>query len=188
MAADQHTADDRYVALLRGINVGGQAPVRMDDLRSAVAALGHRDVRTYIASGNVLLTTVARPSAELEEELAAALSASLGLPLQVAVRSGGELSALVAAIPEPWRSDRSLRVNVAFLMRGVDAARLVAALRPRAGIDEVVALPGAVGWATLRSALTRTGMKSLLAHPDYQRLTVRSLATTLKLAELVGRP
>jgi uncharacterized protein (DUF1697 family) len=177
---------ERYLALLRGINVGGKALVKMDELRTAVGALGHRDVRTYIASGNVLFTSTVRPTVELERDLEEALAASLGLPLQVAVRSRGELANLVAAIPDSWRHDRSLRVNIAFLMHGVDANSLVRGLRPRAGVDELVTLPGAIGWSSPRSALTRTGMKSLVAHPDYKRVTVRSLATTLKLAELIG--
>ena len=53
----------RYVALLRGINVGGKTLIKMADLAECVAALGYDDVSTFIASGNVLLGTAERNAA-----------------------------------------------------------------------------------------------------------------------------
>jgi len=174
-----------YVALLRGINVGGKSLIRMADLRECVEALGHDDVRTYIASGNVLFRSGERSAAKLDAQLERAIEARFGLPVRVVVRSASELARIVERLPERWRSSPELRVSVWFLLRGANARALASRLTPKEGIDEVVPAPGALLWAVRRDALTRTGIR-LIGTPDYKQITSRNLNTTLKLAELLG--
>jgi uncharacterized protein (DUF1697 family) len=174
-----------YVALLRGINVGGNSLIRMAELRECVAELGHDDVRTYIASGNVLFRSAERSGAKLDGQLERAIERRFGLPVRVVVRSAGELARIVERVPERWRSAPELRVSVWFLLRGANARTLASRLTPKDGIDEIVTAPGAVLWAVRRDALTRTGIR-LIGTPDYKLITSRNLNTTLKLAELVG--
>ena len=174
----------RYVALLRGVNVGGNAIMRMADLKHCVAALGHAGVRTYIASGNVLFESGERSGAKLDAQLERAIESRFGLPVRVVVRTGAELTRIVERIPPAWIGADELRVTVAFLLRGNDARALARGLAPREGIDEVVTAPGALIWAIRRDALTRTGLR-LVGTPAYKQMTLRNLNTTLKLAELV---
>lgn len=138
-----------YVALLRGINVGGNALIRMAELRECVAALGHEDVRTYIASGNVLFRSNERSAATLDARLEEALESRFGFPVRVVVRSAAEVARIVERIPERWRSP-DLRVSVWFLLRGADARAIASRLRPKEGIDELVTAPGAILWAVRR--------------------------------------
>jgi uncharacterized protein (DUF1697 family) len=175
----------RYVALLRGINVGGNALIKMADLKDCVVALGHENVSTYIASGNLFFESRERSAPKLEAQLEDALAAAFGLPVKVVVRTPGEIAKIVARIPKAWIGNGDLRVNVAFLLRGVDARTVARELTPKEGIDELVPAPGALILATRRDALTRTGLK-LVGTPVYKQLTMRNLNTTLKLAELVG--
>jgi uncharacterized protein (DUF1697 family) len=175
----------RRLALLRGINVGGKALIRMEELRACVATLGYEDVRTYIASGNVLFDTQEERLATLEDDLEAAIERRFRLPVRVTVRTPQELDELVEAVPAHWRANGSLRVNVAFLMRGVDAHALAADVQPREGVDEVAVVGRDLGWATRRDALTRSGLQKLISQPVYKELTVRSLKTTLTLQELL---
>ena len=93
----------RYVALLRGVNVGGRNTVAMADLRALVESLGHTDVVTYINSGNVVFTS---GTPELDQlQLAAAIESGLAqrLELEVAVivRSSDEITEAVQANPFP---------------------------------------------------------------------------------------
>jgi uncharacterized protein (DUF1697 family) len=176
----------RYVALLRGINVGGKTLIKMADLRECVAALGYDDVSTFIASGNVLFGTAERDAAKLERDLERAIEKRFELPVAVVVRSRGELGRLVRAIPDPWIGDGSIRVNVAFLRRSLDGRRLARELEPREGVDELIGLKQALVWATRRDSLARSGMQKLIGGAAYKDLTVRNLNTTLKLYELVG--
>src|SRR5204863_7868705 len=65
----------RYIALLRGINVGGKTLIKMADLKAAVEALDLDDVSTYIASGNLLFASDDKDAAALEQRLEAAIEA-----------------------------------------------------------------------------------------------------------------
>lgn len=88
----------RYAAFLRAINVGGHT-VKMDHLRALFEALGFTDVRTLIASGNVIFTTTARSTAALEATIERHLHEALGYPVLTFVRSKPQLDAIVALQP-----------------------------------------------------------------------------------------
>ena len=175
----------RYVALLRGINVGGKSVIRMADLKECVEELGYDDVSTFIASGNVLFETAERSGVKLESAIERALERRFQLPITVVVRSRAEVGRIVKAIPAKWIGNDSLRVNVAFVRRTLDGRKLARQLPPKEGVDEVVATRSAVIWATRRDALTRSGMQKLVGDPAYMDLTVRNVNTTLKLHELL---
>jgi uncharacterized protein (DUF1697 family) len=176
----------RYVALLRGINVGGKSTIRMADLKECVEELGYDGVSTFIASGNVLFEAAERNGAKLESELERALERRFALPIAVVVRTRAELGRIVKAIPADWIGNDSLRVNVAFLRRTRDGRALARELKPREGVDELVATKSGLIWATRRDALTRSGMQKLIGSAAYRDLTVRNLNTTLKLYELLA--
>jgi uncharacterized protein (DUF1697 family) len=175
----------RYVALLRGINVGGKSIVRMADLKECVEELGYGDISTFIASGNVLFES-AKDAAKLELELERALERRFELPITVVVRSRAEVGRVVKAIPPSWVGNDGLRVNVAFLRRKLDGRKLARELEPKEGVDELVATKAALIWATRRDALARSGMQKLVGGAAYKDLTVRNLNTTLKLQELLA--
>jgi uncharacterized protein (DUF1697 family) len=174
----------RYVALLRGINVGGKSLIKMAALKECIEAIGHDEVRTYIASGNVLFDSKERSGAKLDAQFERAIEKTFGLPVRVVVRSGAEIQRIAACIPQAWIGAADLRVTVAYLLRGTDARTVARGLKPKDGIDELVTAPGALIWAIQRDALTRTGLK-LIGTPVYKQMTLRNLNTTLKLAELV---
>ncbi|GAB3688705.1 DUF1697 domain-containing protein [Actinocorallia lasiicapitis] len=91
----------RYVALLRGINVGGRNKIAMADLRAVLDRIGHTEVKTHLQSGNVVFTAPETPTARLEAELAAAIEGELGATLRIMVRTEAELAEVVAANPFP---------------------------------------------------------------------------------------
>jgi uncharacterized protein (DUF1697 family) len=176
----------RYVALLRGINVGGKTLIRMAELRACVEALGLDDVSTYIASGNVLFDAEGRDAAELEGAIERAIEDRFALPVKVVVLDRPAYARIVSAIPEAWKRDPALRANVAFARRGTDPRRAVAELAPDPAVEEVTAVDGAILWATRRDALNRSVIRKLIGGAVYKELTIRNLNTTLRLAELLG--
>jgi uncharacterized protein (DUF1697 family) len=93
---------------------------------------------------------------------------------------------IVEAIPKSWPGDTTVRANVAFVSRSTDAKQVVGDLQPDPGIEEVLAIDGAILWATRRDALNRGVMRKLIGGAAYKTLTVRSLNTTLKLRELLA--
>jgi uncharacterized protein (DUF1697 family) len=176
----------RYVALLRGINVGGKTLIKMADLKTCVEALGLDDVSTYIASGNILFETRRRDPAKLETMIGGAIEQQFRLPVKVVVLDRAAYARIVAAIPKSWPGDASVRANVAFVRRGTDAKQVVRKLDPDPAVEEVKAIDGAILWATKRDALNRSAMRKLIGGAAYKELTVRNLNTTLKLHELLA--
>jgi uncharacterized protein (DUF1697 family) len=98
-----------YVALLRGVNVGGRGKVDMRELKKQIEGVGCANVRTYINSGNVVFTDRRRAST-----LTRLLEDALGR--RVAVRSLADMQALCARIPEEWTNDKAQKTDVGFLL------------------------------------------------------------------------
>ncbi len=174
----------RYVALLRGINVGGKTLIKMADLRACVEQLGFDDVSTYIASGNVLFATDGDAN-RLADTIEHAIEERFELPVKVVVLDRTAYGRVVKAIPKAWIGDDAVRANVAFVRPGTDAKKVVGELDPDPAIEEVKAVKGAILWATRRDALNRSTLRKLIAGAAYKELTVRNLNTTLKLQELL---
>ena len=172
----------RYVALLRGINVGGKTLIKMDRLRACVEALGFERVSTYIASGNLLFESDDVPE---DTQIEAAIEQHFDLPVKVVVLDRPAYARIVRAIPRAWIGDDDVRANVAFARRGTDAKQVVRELKVDPAIEEVKAVKGAILWATRRDALNRSAIRKLLSAPAYKELTIRNLNTTLKLLELL---
>src|SRR5689334_14329163 len=107
---------DQYVALLRGINVGGNNIIKMADLKTCFAALGLVDVATYIQSGNVLFAAAEQSSPELAQRIETALSARFGYESRIVLRDHAQLSAIVSDAPAGFGSQPDLyRYDVVFL-------------------------------------------------------------------------
>ena len=106
-----------YVALLRGVNVGGARRVAMADLRELVESLGHQRVRTYIQSGNVIFSTdgdgVALDETALALGIRRRIGDRLGLDVDVMVRSRRDLEAILGGVP--FTDADPKRVIIAFL-------------------------------------------------------------------------
>jgi uncharacterized protein (DUF1697 family) len=103
-----------YVALLRGINLGGKRRVAMADLRSWLGELGYADVRTLLQSGNVVFRTAKR-AGTVERELEAGLAESAGMRIDCVLRTADELRAVVEADPLGSVADNGSRYHVSFL-------------------------------------------------------------------------
>jgi uncharacterized protein (DUF1697 family) len=114
----------RWIALLRGINVGGHAKVPMARLRELFEELGHTDVRTYVQSGNVVFTGPDRSDEEVATEIENALEAEFGFRPTVLVRSRDEIAAVVDANPFGGVADNPSRYLVHFLAGEIAPERL----------------------------------------------------------------
>ncbi|MCW2953269.1 MAG: hypothetical protein JWQ48_2439 [Conexibacter sp.] len=114
----------RQIALLRGINVGGHKKVPMARLRELLGELGYGDVRTYVQSGNVVLTGPDQPPEEFERTLERQLEEGFGFAVSVLVRSREQLAAVVAANPLGEVATEPARHHVLFLSGEPAAERL----------------------------------------------------------------
>lgn len=106
----------RYVALLRGINIGVRKRIAMADLTALVEGLGHSRVKTYVNSGNVAFSTpTVMNDLDLAQDIETALIAVHGLDVSVVVRSGEELARIVEENPFPEYEHQPKNLHVSFL-------------------------------------------------------------------------
>jgi uncharacterized protein (DUF1697 family) len=104
-----------YVALLRGINVGGNKKIGMKDLQALVAGLGHSDVSTYIQSGNVIFRSAVTNEAELSRGIEEAIARDLGMQVSVLLRSREELAHVAGSNPFLPLGANPAHLHVTFL-------------------------------------------------------------------------
>ena len=175
-----------YVALLRGINVGGHNPLPMADLRAIATASGLADVETYIQSGNVVGRS-RKAAAKVGAALHDAILDLAGIDARVVVRSRAELGALVAANPFLARAGDEKHLHVSFLFEpgdpdaiaGVDPADYAPDEVSLQGVDAYLHTPNGFGRAKIasESMMRRLGIVG----------TVRSWRTVTALAGLAAR-
>ena len=174
-----------YVALLRGINVGGRNAVPMKQLVPCVEAGGYTQVTTYIQSGNVLCTTDETDARAVEVDLEQRIQAEFGFPVPVVVRSADELHATIAAAP-PGFGGPDHRCDVIFLKHPLSEDEAFAALpKPREGVDQSWIGPGALYFARLTALASKSRLSAIASSPIYKSVTIRNWNTTTKLATLL---
>lgn len=174
-----------FLALLRGINVGG-VRIPMAELRTLCEDdLGWGAVRTYIQSGNVVFEADGEPPA-LEEELERAVADRFGHSVPILVRAAADWPSYVAANPFPGASEREPNLVMLALSKKPPEPGAVEALLDRAQGGERVALAGGALWVhfaggSARSKLTPSVLDRLAGSP----VTTRNWRTVLKLDEMV---
>ena len=175
----------RFLALLRGINVGGKNVIAKDDLRSCFTDLGFGNVRTYIQSGNILFRAADTNSRTMSKIIERQLSDRFSYAARAVVLSHEQYSAAVEAAPKGWGQDDESRHNALFTLGDLQPEEVLAQLHPRKTELETVALgPGVIFWSASKKHLSRTTMMKLSALPVYKQLTVRNHNTVFKLREL----
>ncbi len=175
----------RYVALLRGINVGGKNLISMADLRAAFEDEGFDGVSTYIQSGNVLFGSE-RSRVALEEEIEAMLQRRLGVPLVVVVRSHRQLHNVVERAPDGFgaRPDE-FHSDAVFLKSPLTSKQAMRVVSIREGVDQAWPGSGVVYFSRLSAERTKSRMGKIAGTPEYKRMTIRNWRTTTKLLNLL---
>lgn len=176
-----------FVALLRGVNVGGKNMLRMSSLKESFEKMGFGDVATYINSGNIIFSTQEGDARKLERGIEGMLSSEYELECKVVVRSLPEMADLVKSLPETWDGDGLWKYNVIFLRHSVDSEDILSGLNPESDVEELVYRPGTLLWSARISDMGRTSMHKLPSRKLFQEMTVRNTNTTKKLYELMKK-
>jgi uncharacterized protein (DUF1697 family) len=177
---------NQYVALLRGINVGGKNLIRMSDLKASFEALGYQNVRTYIQSGNVLFSADEPDQARLTSVIEEALSTTFNYTSRVVVRSKEEMKAIVAHAPKDFGSDpATYRYDVIFLKEPLTSAEAMQSVAVKEGVDQAFAGNGVLYFSRLISKATQSRLSRIITMPIYQSMTIRNWNTTTKLLEMM---
>jgi uncharacterized protein (DUF1697 family) len=105
----------KYVAFLRGINVGGKNKIKMETLREICAALGFSNVKTYINSGNIIFETGETSDKSLAAKIETAIEKEFSLKIKTIVRTIDEIEEIVANNPFAGEFENDKDVHVFFL-------------------------------------------------------------------------
>ncbi len=171
-----------YVALLRGINVGGRT-LKMERLRAIATACGFDPVQTYIQSGNVVFGS-RRSAARVSTELHDAVLATVGIDSEVVVRTADQLRGVLDANPWPDRISDPTKVSVCFLYPS--SRPTVDAVEPSRYAPDEIEVVGANAYLSTPNGLG----KSKLVEPMMKQLglqgTVRNWRTVVTLAEMAA--
>lgn len=177
----------QHLLLLRGINVGGKNRVPMAELRDLLAELGFTDVRTLIASGNVVARHrkgAAAVGELVERELPArfALDSSL---VKVLVLSPEQLRRVVEERPPGFGDEPERYHSDAIFLIDISPAEALAVFSPREGVDAIWPGPGVIYSQRLSAERTKSRLGRIVGTAPYQSMTIRSWSTTLKLLAML---
>ena len=176
----------QYVALLRGINVGGKNIIKMTDLRACIEELDFKHVRTYIQSGNVLFSADESDQARLTGQIEDALSTTFNYSSRVVVRSAEEMKEIVTHAPQGFGSDpATYRYDVIFLKEPLTATEAMESITTKEGVDQAFAAEGALYFSRVISKATQSHLSRIVSMPVYQSMTIRNWNTTTKLLEMM---
>lgn len=177
----------RYVALLRGINVGGKNAIPMPALKACFEAAGFTDVGTYIQSGNVVFTGPSSGQAALAERVEKTIRKAFAhYDASVVLRSRSQMRATVDKAPKGFgREPATFRYDVCFLKPSVTAKAVVAAMPTKEGVDRIWAGRGVVYFSRLTSRATSSRLNRVASLPVYKQMTIRNWNTTTKLRQLL---
>jgi uncharacterized protein (DUF1697 family) len=174
----------QYLALLRGINVGGQNLVKMAELRPAFESMGFAEVATYIASGNVLFRAPRQRREELAARIESKLTRRFARQLKVVLLTETDLRAVVEGAPRGFGGDAHLW-DVVFVRKPLTAKAAFALVEIREGVDRAWPGRGVVYFSRLAAKATASRLNKVASLPEYKNMTIRSWSTTTKLLALM---
>lgn len=171
----------RYIALLRAINVGGHT-VKMDQLKTLVAELGFANVTTFIASGNVIFDAPAGAAGAIEAQVEQHLRQALGYDVATFVRSAAELAAIAGYTPFP-PAEAAHGLYVSFLKAPLAEPAQRQLLALSSATDEFLAHEREFYWLChTRLSDSPLSSSTLLAKTVGVPFTMRNITTVKKLA------
>lgn len=174
-----------FIALLRGVNVGGNNIIKMTELKECLEKLGLMKVTTYIQSGNVLFQT-STSAKDLREQIERALSKKFNYKSCVVVVSQAQLKRIIEQAPSGFgQSPDIYRYDVIFLRAPITPKDVIKTVKAKEGVDNVHMGKYVLYFSRLISRATQSHLPKIIQTPFYQQMTIRNWNTTQKLLMLV---
>lgn len=175
----------RYIALLRGINVGGKNIIKMSELKACFESMGFESVVTYIQSGNVLFDSDDSDTELITLKIESKLSEQFNYVSKIVLVSQQNLIRIVKAAPEVFGIQKDeYRYDIIFLKPPLTAGETISKIKVKEGVDFVKAGDGVLYFWRLSKLSSQSQMTKLIGMAIYKEMTIRNWNTTLKLCEL----
>jgi uncharacterized protein (DUF1697 family) len=177
----------KYIAFLRGINVGGNNKVEMPKLKKIFESLGFSNVSTYINTGNIIFETANKDTTTLTEEIEKSLKKSFGFEIRVVIRDSVNIQKLCKEIPSTWNNDAAQKTDVLFLWNDFANKNTLDLIATTKDVDTLIYITGAIVWNVQKSSYTKSSMKKFIGTKVYKNMTARNINTVRKLGEMVRK-
>lgn len=173
----------RYVALLRGINVGGKNKIDMAQLKEVINQLGFSNVSTYINTGNVLFEDTLHTLDDLQTKIQRSIIENFKLDIAVLVCSYPQMQDIVTAIPDDWENNHLMKSDVLFLFKSVDRPDIINEFNVNHDLIAFKYTPGAVILNLKKETLIKSRLSKLCSQSIYKNMTIRNVTTTRTIFE-----
>lgn len=176
----------QYLALLRGINVGGNNIIKMTNLKVCFETMGFTDVATYIQSGNVLFKSDEQDKFKLINKIEKELSDSFNYKSKIVLITHKQLETVVKKAPEGFGIEPDMyRYDVLFLKEPLTSMEVIKSVKIREGVDKAYPGKGVLYFSRLISKAGQSYLNKIVILPIYQNMTIRNWNTTTKLLTLM---
>lgn len=177
---------NRYLALLRGINVGGNNIIKMVDLKNCFELIGLSDVKTYIQSGNVIFSSAEKNAQILHKKIVVKLSENFNYSEPVFILSHKQLKETITEVPAGFGTDpEKYKYDVMFIKPAQNSLEIVQQIKLKKGVDQVFPGKNAVYFSRLKATAAQSYMSKIVSQPFYKEVTIRNWNTTTKLLALM---
>jgi len=171
----------RFVALLRGINVGKSVQVNMKDLKNAFKENGFENVTTYINSGNILFDSI-KDIALIADEVNNLLKIKYQQDIRTLILAREKVISIANAIPNDWMNDDKQKTDVAYLFDEINNENILDNLPVKKEFMKLVYVDGALIWNVSRTEYNMSQLNKIISHKIYKSMTVRNVNTARYLA------
>jgi uncharacterized protein (DUF1697 family) len=172
----------QFMALLRGINVGGNNIIKMIDLKTSFINMGLEDVVTYIQSGNVMFKSAESDKVKLIHKIEKNLSDTFNYNSKIVLITLSQLENIVNNAPPGFGSaPYEYRYDVLFLKSPLTAIEAMESIKLREGVDNAYPGKDVIYFSRLISQVSKSYMSKIITLPIYKNMTIRNWNTTTKL-------
>lgn len=176
----------KYIALLRGINVGGKNKISMRDLKACFENAGFLNTMTYINSGNVIFDSEIESTTKLSKRCEEIIEEEFGFPIRVTIIDVNTLKEALDHVPEWWGDDPNSKHNAIFVIQPATAKEVseeVGEIKPE--YERIYIYKDIIFWSAPLKTFSRTQWAKVSGKKAYNNITIRNANTTKKLLELV---
>ncbi len=176
---------ETYIALLRGINVGGNNIIKMADLRECLVNTGFKQVTTYIQSGNVVFESGDSDRAQTLKMIESALANRFNYSNPVILIRFEELARVISEAPAGYgEENQNYKYDVLFLKPPLTPSETIGDIPIRDEVDRAWQGPGVIYYRRTATHLTKSMLNKLPSKPVYQQMTLRNWRTTNRVYDI----
>jgi uncharacterized protein (DUF1697 family) len=177
----------KYVALLRGINVGGNNIIKMDELRKIFEEMGFSNVKTYIQTGNVIFEDIKKNKNKLIKKIEMKLVKETKNNITIVLLTFSEIKEIIQKKPEDYGDDNEkYKWDVIFLIEPLTAKEAIIEFKPRGGVDKIYEGKNVLYHSFLKEKGTKSHFSKIVESKIYPKISIRNWNTTRKLYELMN--